>query len=700
MAFLRFLDNLTLNVIGDTFFDNATITWNVNETGQLTTQVPLNTPVVQNISQGVLIELWDEGELIFSGSVQSYKEAFNNEKALDLVARDLTDTLMNCKADGQAYFENLPFLAVMGELLRPIGWRVGDVSTMADPTISTTIDLRGEESLGAQIKKLVGQVPRTYYRYAGYINGKPALDVGLLEKATSVSIYNPPDLPDVVDQPGDGVGLVTSFARDVSLTEIIYEIEAVGGDMKDNLGVQRSVHLGDAIDSIPALAQDVSYPIIEQQPGKSYTLIRTDAGYMGGTIKAAMPNTTSFDFPAPAGGNKAFSIRFIPFPGVFSGFTLFFSTTSTNIVNITAACSWKLCAYNAGTPLIPGAVITRGTFVPKVNRLVQVPVVNGPTLAPNTYYHLVIGWDVAQSNPSSYGLKAFATTPKVLGYSSNAAYTDAGAGTWVALTTQCPQVEIYTVPVGVVPGGRVNRSYNEYAPEKTENNATVLAIQTSALSMYRRAVAALVDGTGGKKKYMVAASMGARTALKPGDSIWVDVRYTDTFFEPFTELFRDYTVTVQQYLRVTGYSLKLGDKRDLSFNLVEGNGLTEQENLVELFDLTVDRTPPTGTVFRLFTPALVQTNFPVTNSLPNTTMSDGRAARTVTIPVGSAPSGKGVAYLAGVPYAVSPSGRVELELVTDPNFDTGQGTVVRITIGERNWDYLDTATVTVLVAWI
>lgn len=80
-----------------------------------------------------------------------------------------------------AHYQDVSIVSIMSDLLTIADdWELGDTSTMDDPAITTTINVRSKDRLWAQIVAVAESVPNVYVRYGGVneISGNYKLDVG------------------------------------------------------------------------------------------------------------------------------------------------------------------------------------------------------------------------------------------------------------------------------------------------------------------------------------------------------------------------------------------------------------------------------------------------------------------------------------------------------------------------------------------
>lgn len=229
---------------------SATPEWNVSV---LKSQI--NADLIN--AGGIAAEISIDGTLVIGGMCQRVPES-DDASVVTVKGRQWIDTLYDEKAYSQAVYKNTALLIVLGELMRRRGWRLGDISTMVDKAAVTTIDLRSVEQLLPQITKAIEAAPDMYYRYGGYQAGKHMIDVGLFGTDSYTTLVSPTENPTL----SKNVGIIEKSTREITQTNVIREMEMLGGDVQVSAAVTRAVNLGDALAIQPALATDPDFPII------------------------------------------------------------------------------------------------------------------------------------------------------------------------------------------------------------------------------------------------------------------------------------------------------------------------------------------------------------------------------------------------------------------------------------------------------
>lgn len=134
-----------------------------------------------------------------------------NEGTYNVRCNSLMDELTKIRSKTNAKYQDQQLIAILLDLLTYApDWSLGDITTMIDPLVRTTIDLRGEKRLYSQIIRLVESVPNVYLREAP---GRK-LDIGVFNTKTY------PRLAQI-----ESLNVTTSYV------DITRQIESYGGEV-------------------------------------------------------------------------------------------------------------------------------------------------------------------------------------------------------------------------------------------------------------------------------------------------------------------------------------------------------------------------------------------------------------------------------------------------------------------------------------
>lgn len=194
----------------------------------------------------VLVELYRNGKLLIDGVLDSV--------SIDYVGQDLSYkflcsgemwSLANSRALSVANYQDLPILDILTDLLTQIppfaeneSWAIGDVRTMQDITVRTTIDLRGEKRRLPQIRKLLESIPNLFFRYGGRDSrGRRLLDIGFFNTKIYPHIFS---------------NEIEDLEQTLKFSDQIGAIESYGGEVTI-AGTTRKLNLNDALTYDPEL---------------------------------------------------------------------------------------------------------------------------------------------------------------------------------------------------------------------------------------------------------------------------------------------------------------------------------------------------------------------------------------------------------------------------------------------------------------
>lgn len=180
--FARF-QNRDLRVI------SAKIGWKLNEATDFEVTVPLQEVPDILTARMEPIDIYERGQLLISGFVNDTPEIdLEKDKTLSVKMNAFGELgwLTQYRAKSNSHYQDQQLLDILDDLLLVANgaWDIGDISTMVDATIETTIDLRSKEEVFAQIVAAIKNVPDVHIRYGGYSGGIHYLDVGNFNQVT------------------------------------------------------------------------------------------------------------------------------------------------------------------------------------------------------------------------------------------------------------------------------------------------------------------------------------------------------------------------------------------------------------------------------------------------------------------------------------------------------------------------------------
>lgn len=196
--------------------------------------------------QRMRVKVEYRGSQYISGLVDSI--TISTEGTFRFQCNSLLYELTQIRAKSNALYQGQQVIAILLDLFTYApGWRLGNITSMENIEVRTTIDLRGEERLFSQIVSLVNSIPNLYFR-----EGRDrTIDFGLFNQNTYPFIPN--------DE-------VKSLVVETKYGELLRQIEAYGGqvmlDVSETEKIERTVTLADSLVFDASLAQHPSFPIL------------------------------------------------------------------------------------------------------------------------------------------------------------------------------------------------------------------------------------------------------------------------------------------------------------------------------------------------------------------------------------------------------------------------------------------------------
>lgn len=722
MIFLRFISRENGAILFDLPVTDFDLDFGLNQSTGWSASVPLNTKGIEAIFEGMNIEFYVDGELFFEGIFQSFQRDLMDRDVLKLSGRSFLDNLYAYSAYALSYYDDVPLLGVLTELLEQAGWTLGDISTLDNVDQEFSKDMRGEKNLLTQINKVLEGIPFTYWREGVNQLDKRAVDIGLFNRESLISALFPADQTQYAGD-DDYLHTLTSFSYSLDFSDAVYGVRPEGGKVKESATVERVINLGDALVVDPLLRVDDEFQIIEDLNERAWSLVNVrDYPYPGGRVLSSEETKTTVltiaigDVSGGAVENwRHLLITFIPYPGIMRHFTIWLGTVDasfTSEVGINFDMYWKLFEVDPAdnrtlisdplhTQVIPPASII-------TNRALRIEPDTDILLEPGKLYGLVFGTTVAPtadvvrcalqlnnraSISSSFGIRVFDTTLPVNG-------SVFGASALV------PIIEVVTDPVGTMYAGFVVEKQPKFAPPQSGSAAAAAEIGRAGYSLYLWAINYLIEHPALKKDY-TAKAVGTKQLVPVGDKLYVRGNARLELFDDISglaevEIFEE----VDDFLRVTGYSVHFKNESiDITYKLLDGEGIIVSEQLVALYDIVEDERPPEGDIWTSPWGLLLDTiTTTIGPAMPNAQFADGTDAYEVVVSIfdGSVPSlptNTEWVYLAGNPYGTSTSGVLRIEVIEIPEFtSTGQVTFL-VGFTTRGWLYGDTADLTVKLIW-
>lgn len=717
---IRFLNPENNVLIGDVFVEKASVNTGLGKTGEWSTEIPTALDILPYLEKGQTAQLFYQGHLVIEGEIKTFQTKLDDANKIEIKGRDFLDGLYEFPADTTAVYKDAFLVQVVSQLLIQAGWRLGQVATMIDPlTTKITGDFRSEENLLPQIQKLINSVPKLTYRYGGIQAGFPTLDIGFFATPSGMRFYSPPN-EDFVVNAGDGllgvddtVGFIKELSYETTLEDLTWGIEAYGGEVTDELGVKRNISLYDAFRAVPARLNDLQYPINEMQwsgRGRYVTWDKTRQEGLGGSlISYTGANATSHTNMGNISGavaslNYKLAVWFKSPGGYLKDFILQFGATTGGV--ITDPVSWFLhdsdgVFPNPGTLLGQGEI---GVWVSSKWMRSYTESIEDIYLEQGEEYALVIGYDKPAGFPISTFRSLFyhnIANPQSM---FRGAILNGASDVWSTLNTFNPNLELnFDRPTPQAPGALIVKTMSQFAPENTEANATALDCQKAGTALWEWCKRYIADHIDNQVKYSMTP-LGEIAFPQIGDTIEVHGIAQGTIIDPYTERVETVTTKVDKNnLRVDTLSLDFsGDKVDIKVDLTDGNGITNLDFYVTIYDSAKNQDPLLGVVRTwMLSWETVAAAHSQGNADPDAVMSDGRAAKLVTLPLPVNPGGTATkVYLAFTPLATSVVGGAlaDVEVVSHPSVDGLTAAVVKVCPGLA-WAYTSAVSFDIFYAW-
>lgn len=693
-------------MLGDSTLINANYSRALNQSGEWQINLPASLPVAEQLTLNAFVELRYNGTVLIAGPIQLINQAYDDSPTLEISGRDEFDSLYRYAADSIAFYNDRNILAGLYALLFRAGWRIGKVDTYESPTATVTIDLRKEKNLLTQVAALVKDQPGVVYRYGGYENGKHMLDIGTLAYPVRKTLSQPAGL-DYMRDTDPAVPVLTALTVKTTIIDRIDVLEAIGGDVQDNAGVKRAIHLGDAITADPTRRYDPNYPIVETVSEQSFVVLRRAAGRPGGRVVSNPVATTTIVVLGEVGAvasNYHILFTFQPMPGILRAFNFWTGTVGgaveTNLKALTFM--WYLHAVDEANPHIPGALLQSGT-IPNgawgTNRHCRVLINNGYVLEHGVRYQIRIGFTTTPAANNNIPVHYANVVP--LSRTQRMDYS-AAIGSGYTNLNRYPKFLVETDPTDEFVGGSIVERNTAFAPQRDQSNVTLAEIANAANALYTWGKQYLDTHLLNRTEYTAQIS-GGLFDIEPGDALRINAKAEYVTEDRFANTLSRRFERVDTILRVQSIKYSFSDgKIQASVTFLDPNIPTESESTeINQFD-TQQKPKPEGRIIPLPDQwSMTTVNMAVSNVLPDTVMSgSGLPARRVQIGT-STVSGSGDMALIAKPYVVHDDGiDMEIEIEVEPDLQGSIiGTVVRIAVKNRGWTYDDSATITVYFGW-
>lgn len=266
------------------------ISWSISReqdnTGSWSFEVPIGMRWVKEVKNYSRAYFYLDGEELMHGLVDDVSISISGDKVVYSVSGlgevALLDRVLSCNF---THYQNVEIIVILQELLRWAGWRLGDFTTMPNVTETTTIDLREQETVLQQIRRVCESSPGLHWRWGGYnCQGYPMLDIGYFDELTNISLAQTEQPYTAVDF-NNKEGYLTSVTINQTYNNLISEVHGNGGTYNlttdpDKQYVMNLWFVNELFTVFPGL-EDPDYPLILD--GNGFYRVRNLALYPSGS---------------------------------------------------------------------------------------------------------------------------------------------------------------------------------------------------------------------------------------------------------------------------------------------------------------------------------------------------------------------------------------------------------------------------------
>lgn len=664
----------------------------LNKSGQWSANVPLTRVLYDLLGSESYAELWYNDTYCIGGKVQTVPVKFDADTVIEIKGREELDVLYDAPADTGLYINNKSFLLQLFTLLNESGWRLGRYEDI-DRTRLITYDARKEKQRVTLFNALLKLEPKLKYRFGGFdIDGQPMLDVSEFDDTFKYQV-----LPASPGEQANQIVIQDTQTVD-DYTTHLYAIEVLGGDMTDNLGVKRPVRLGDLI-NFTTLRFDLNYPVYEEQAEQKYVIVPATEGNVGGRVtcnpSAVHINTAIIgETSGTSIHNRWAAFLFHPYPGVLVECS-FWSGPAINLSFLKATEStnplrWELREVDelnviavTAQPLLASGIVPNAAW--GSNQRVRFAIPN-ITVARGKRYMLRVGFLIMPTAGCYLQVRSVAANASK---SFRLDFMQVNGAAVNNIHNQAPVFEALTV--GVQTGRRATEYQTQFLPQKESGNAPLLEIQSAALSMYEWAKIQLINTIVNRHDILVNLA-GFRLDWRPGDVLYVLAQ--TQFIEGNRSAWESRTIESLDY-SFSDSTPKTAVKFLPNIPIED-----DDDNVVlALFDKQNKKkvTVEGRSVEPLWAWELTELSSVIQYKVPDTNLTDGTPAVTVTFTLTPAPAGKFETRLLGTPYGIHSNTAVPI--VVEVYFKSETTVICKVAIRDVGWSLYDQATIYCHQVW-
>jgi hypothetical protein len=691
---VRFFDTDNVSCLYESYWIKASWTRSLSKTGSWSISVPLIAEIFDLVTEGIYVRIYFDGQYQIGGKIKDKNVNYDTDPEIEIVGAEEIDVLYDYGADALLYPDDESYILTFFDLLDRVGWRFGLYKDI-DRTRLITLDLRNEKQLLTQIQTLSKQDPDLYYRYGGEdYAGQKLLDVSYFDDLTIDSVYS----PSAGEQAADVV--IQSASSKNKYGNQIYAARAVGGqfDYGTTESDARAVYTESdaALDADPTLAYDPDYPIYEEVVSSVYVVIPTRVGAIGGSTFGMHISETNAgmigDISGAGTANAWAQWTFKVAPGRLSEVSFWTGAVVDEVSLKLLSFEWEVCEVNEVTPWIPGTVLATGT-IPNTDWTAnsRCRVTFDGTEILSTYDKRLIFRCGFSAGPAAGDL----ITIKALTTSNNARTmrldrSTQRAASYSNLNYQ-PHFEAVSEGLVVPVGQRVKLTNSKIMPKPngTTNFSTAAEAAEAGLSLYEWLIEQIELSYRDDRETPVTL-LGADLSWRPGDNIELvkQLQFPEGIRQE-SEIRKIESITFNasdNQLKMDVKWLNEGDQEP------DDPKVTQYDAAQQALDIRWGLYVPIRKPW-----TMTELTEPISNRSPDTYLSDGTPAITITFTIPATPTAKFETRIIGTPYLIhsNPTMPLDVELVSK----LPDSLTIRAAIRNIGWDVYQTATAYAHIVW-
>ena len=689
---VRIVDLETGVLVGEFFAQQVSVDRGTNNTGSWNFVVPFFMPNASILRNRARAYIMLNGVTVMDGIVTNVGFPIGEEGVAYTVSGsgEMSDlSLIRSKSD--AVYEDTTLVAILNDLLTYApGWELGDISTMEDPSVTTAIDVTGEERLLPQITQAIDSVPGTYYRYGGIDGlGNRLIDIGSFGDTSGIFLEQPNDAEYAHRFNYARWGRILSISVQEDSSEIINEIEAYGGDYEDADENDRTIEVHDATALHPELLDDPDFPIVTYDG--ILWLVRNNAVWPSGASVTRYYDEHTTPDNKPATANRIMRAAYAVYKHAVKDLLESAETTVSYDITATGLTTALRVQQDLDAPtFIAADIVENGELTTTTGWTASGLVITPATPGSYIYSTALLFGILRQETGQHLYPNDYVEASVIL---QNHGTLDAHITLVIA---DEDGIEEYTNAVTVPAYGPPVRWYVSGTFTQNLENLTFRMLFSDTGSSYECLVKdAVINYT-----HVIGSPIYEEQVFgvlpNVGQTAFVRARAEGSIHDGFTGTLLDpEVVDVNEALRIDAYTLN-GDENGMTISLkaTPNVKVISEDEVVHFFDeLKPKKKRKKGVITNLPAGSLVTNNTSAGPGLaPDTTLTDGTDARLITVPLASVPGWAVSVSLASLP-TLDPSS-CRYEIITNPVIPATGLTVAVSGSGGLDWTTASSADVT------